>query len=211
MKMNDLIVWAADVGSVRHNRFGWCRALRQQEGIEVTLGTDIHAFATGVADDLSAGKRVAIGFECPLFVPVTDDPVSLTSARPGEANRPWCAGAGSAVLATGLTECVWIFEEIRRLARVPIRPTFYWEQCISREANLFIWEAFVTGAAKTTSDQDDAEIAACTFWAKYPEIAEANAVTAQNPYSLVGAALLRSRLTDDLRVLFEPCIVIKSE
>jgi len=148
--MNDLVVWVADVGSVEQGNFGWCRALSPQED-DVTSGTDIYDFAKVIADDLSAGKRVAIGFECPLFVPVTDDPVSLTKARKGEANRPWCAGAGSAVLATGLAECVWIFERIRCLARVPVQPTFHWEQCISREANLFIWEAFVTGTAKAAS------------------------------------------------------------
>jgi len=204
--MTDLIVWVADIGSVRKNRFGWCRASSQQE----CTGKDIRDFAEGVADDLRDGKKVAIGFECPLFIPVADDPVCLTSARQGDGNRAWSAAAGAAALATGLTECVWIFEKIRLLAGVSIRPTFNWKEFHSREANLFIWEAFVSGASKATSDCDDAETAARTFWAEYPEITKANAVTAQNPYSLVGAALLRSGLTTDLSMLSEQCIVIKS-
>ncbi len=208
--MINLIVWAADVGSVRRHRFGWCRASWQQESIDTTTGTDILAFARGVADDLSDDKKVAIGFECPLFVPVADDPLFLTSARQGEGNRAWSAGAGAAALATGLAECVWIFEKIRLLAGVPIQPTFSWEKLLSQEANLFIWEAFVSGSSKASSHWGDAEIAARTFWAEYPDIAKANAVTAQNPYSLVGAALLRSGLTTDLSVLSEQCIVIKS-
>jgi len=209
--MINLIVWAADIGSVRRNRFGWCRASRQQESIDTTIGTDILAFARGVADDLSDSKKIAIGFECPLFIPVADNPLCLTSARQGEGNRAWSAGAGAAVLATGLAECVWIFEKIRLLTDVPIQPTFSWEKLLSQEANLFIWEAFVSGSSKASSHWGDAETATRTFWAGYPEIAKANAVTAQNPYSLVGAALLRSGLTTDLSVLSEQCIVIKSK
>jgi len=210
-KMINLIVWAADVGSVRRNNFGWCRASWQQESVGTTTGTDILAFASGVTDDLSDGKKVAIGFECPLFVPVADDPLFLTSARQGDGNRAWSAFGGAAALATGLAECVWIFEKIRLLAGVPIQPTFSWQELLSQEANLFIWEAFVSGSSKASSHRRDAETATRTFWAEYPEIAKANAVTAQNPYSLVGAALLRSGLTTDLSVLSEQCIVIKSQ
>jgi hypothetical protein len=210
MKMVDLIVWVADVGSVSQGNFGWCRAVSQQQSVDVTGGTDILGFAKGIAKDLSAGKKIALGFECPLFVPVTDDPQLLTKARPGEANRSWSAAAGLRVLAVGLTECVWVFVKIYQLAQVPVQPTVDWTLFISQEANLFIWEAFVSKESKGTSHEHDAEIAARTFWSKYPKIIEANAVTAQNPYSLVGSALLRAGLTTDLSMLSRPCIVIKS-
>lgn len=44
--------------------------------------------ALAVASDLREGKAVAMGFECPLFVPLADLPVDLTRARPGEGAKP---------------------------------------------------------------------------------------------------------------------------
>lgn len=211
--MNGFVVWVADVGSVKRNRFGWCRAESKDNH---NSGADIDTFSKGIAEDLSTGMSVALGFECPLFVPVTDDPIYLTSARQGEGSRSWSAGAGCGALATGLTETVWIFENIRRLVHVKVRPTFNWEQFTMGRANLFIWEAFVTGKAKARTDDGeradmgDAMIAARTFWDRHLNIIQANCVTAQNPYSLVGAALLRSGLIQDIKILSEPCVVIKS-
>lgn len=86
-------------------------------------------------------------------------------------------------------------------------PTFDWEQFCHGYQNLFIWEAFVTGKAKDVTDEKDAVIAAKTFWSRYPDIS--SDVTAENPYSLVGGALIRSRLTEDIRFLSQECIVIK--
>lgn len=202
----NIVVWAADIGSVRQDRFGWCRATSPEQSV---TGRDIHAFVEGITSDLSNCTKVALGFECPLFVPVADDPQALTNARQGENNRAWSAGAGSGSLATGLTICAWVFEKIHRLVRAPVQCTVDWPVFISTEANLFVWEAFVSGAAKATSHHGDAEIAAQAFWAKYPNIAEANSITAQNPYSLVGAALLWAGLTKDSFILSQPCIVIK--
>jgi hypothetical protein len=33
-------------------------------------GSDMAAMAVRLAADLSAGRRVALGFECPLFIPI---------------------------------------------------------------------------------------------------------------------------------------------
>ena len=204
------VVWVADVGSVAKNRFGWCRAPSRQER-DWSVGPRIDAFAQGIADDLSRGDKVALGFECPLFVPVAkaDQPEELTSAREGDDGRAWSAAWGTTVLAVGLAECVWVFERIRELARQPVQCTFDWDEFTSGEANLFIWEAFVSKGKKGASHVDDARIAAREFWSNHPRISEANAVNAHDPYSLAGAGLLRSGLTRDLRVLFRPCIVIK--
>lgn len=202
-----VVVWVADIGSILNGRFGWCRAT---EAGPPMLGQDIYDFAQGVAQDLNEGNSVALGFECPLFVPVPSNPIGLTQARLGEGNRPWSAGAGAGSLATGLTECVWILERVRTLAEVDIVPTFEWERLTGRKANLFIWEAFVTGGAHGQRHQQDAQIAAATFWASYPKIVEANGVVAENPYSLAGAALLRAGLSEDQTVLHEPCVVLRS-
>ena len=106
----NIVVWAADIGSVAQNNFGWCRADSQ---LKQTSGSNIADAVAGIAQDLSDGKQVALGFECPLFVPITTNPQDLTKSRQGEGSRPWSAGAGSGALATGLTECVWMFEQIK--------------------------------------------------------------------------------------------------
>lgn len=173
-------------------------------------GTDIVQFVNGIANDISEGKRIALGFECPLFVPITDNPVGLTRARNGEGDRPWSAGAGCVALAVGLTETVWVFEQLRKSNRKEIVPTFSWDNFISGDGNLFIWEAFVTKEARALSNHGDAEVAAKTFWDKYPYITDANSVKADNPFSLVGAALLRAGITTDLNFLLTPVVVIRS-
>lgn len=204
--MSEVVVWAVDIGSVMMNRFGWCR--REDEA--QNSGHDIQDLVLGVVADLAQGKRVALGFECPLFVPITADPKSLTRARIGEGSSPWSAGAGCGALATGLSETVWVLERIWRTVTEPVIPTFDWGLFDEGRANLFLWEAFVTGAAKGITDLDDAEIAALMFWKNLGDIPGANAVTAEAPYSLIGAALLRARMTTDLSVLFEPCVVIRA-
>lgn len=205
MPLTNIVVWAADVGSISKRNFGWCR---DDNNSQTLTGQDIAEFARGIADDLSTGKRIALGFECPLFVPIADAPDDLTKARDGEKNRAWSAGAGSGALATGLTECVWIFERIRELARTDIRPTFEWEVFASGNANLLVWEALVTRSDKGRSHIDDARIAVRAFWTHFPNIESANSVTAVNAYSLAGAGLIRAKLSTDISLLFQPCIVL---
>jgi hypothetical protein len=207
--MSNVVIWAIDIGSVMNNKFGWCRI----DGAALESGHDIRALASGVAADLGDARAVALGFECPLFVPVPDDPRYLTSARAGEGNRAWSAGAGCGALATGLSESVWVLERIRSAATVPVLPTFGWDAILAGSANLFLWEAFVSGAAKAIegiAHVNDAEIAALAFRNALADVPGAKAVTAPNPFSLIGAALLRAGLTTDLRVLNEPCVVIKA-
>jgi hypothetical protein len=204
--MSDVIVWAVDIGSVKKDRFGWCR----KEDQAPNSGHDIQELVLGVVADLDQGKRVALGFECPLFVPITADPKFLTSARVGEGSRSWSASAGTCALATGLTETVWVLERIQRNASVLVTPTFDWAIFGEGHANLFLWEAFVTREAKGITHLEDAEIAALMFWGNLGDIPGANAVEAEAPYSLIGAALLRAGMTKDLSVLFEPCVVIKA-
>jgi hypothetical protein len=103
---------------------------------------------------------------------------------------------------------VWVLERIQR--SVKVNPTFDWTIFREGQASLFLWEAFVTKEAKGIAHLEDAEIAALTFWKNLDDIPGANAVEAEAPYSLIGAALLRAGMTTDLRVLFEPCVVIRA-
>lgn len=108
-----LRVYCADIGSVRGGAFGWARDCGPGGAPEVRRGGEqILELADAIAADLKDTGAVALGFECPLWVPVPLDPLELGRARPGEGDRPWSAGAGAGVLATGLAQVVWILREV---------------------------------------------------------------------------------------------------
>ncbi len=210
-------VYAADIGSIANNKFAWCRD--DNSGLPDGNG-EIREMVKSVSRDLSQGVSVALGFEAPLFVPVAEEPKELNRARKGEGSRPWSAGAGCGSLATALPICVWTFEQLAKgNATTNIFPTFHWEAFRTGTANLFIWEAFVSGEAKKLAAEssnphlEDAKIAARTFWNALNENGDImidKIVTAPQPFSLVGAALLRSGLTKDLGFLSQSCLVLKS-
>ena len=210
--MPGLVVFCADVGSVKRGRFGWARGRPQSD--DFLLGSSIVELIQAVADDLRSGALVALGFECPLFVPLREHPEELTSGRRGDGNRPWSAGAGCAVLAVGLTQVPWILREVRRtLGDVP--PSYLrWDQTPEVGPGLFLWEAFVSGDAKAPAGPGahtgDAELAVRAFLGALPHLDRKNAIQEDQVQSLVGAALLRSRWTNDIGILAEPCLVIRA-
>ena len=204
-----LVIGCSDIGSVAKNKFGWARGEHVGRDLAVTGGHDIRDLVTSVIRDLSAGCSVALGFECPLYVPISEDPRGLTSARLGEGSRAWCAGAGSGALATGITETVWILDQIRRQLGSPIPAFLDWNEFRSCNHGLFVWEAFVTGQAKGGSHQADADIAVRAFASALPDVPAANAVHADNAHSLIGAALLRTGWSSDVALLGKTCVVIR--
>lgn len=209
---DEVLLYCADVGSVRRGRFGWARG-----GLtgEIKTGTDIRKLAESVANDLRDDLWVALGFECPLYVPFRRDPSELTRARTGEGNRPWSAGAGSGALATGLVEVLWVLEAVRDALDTTPRVHLNWDNVKGRGPGLYLWEALVSGSAKSASDDgqshaEDAAIAVRSFRQALPDLMQANAVQAERVQSLVGAALLRTGWSADPDVLHEPCLVIQS-
>lgn len=202
------MIYAADIGSIKKDRFGWAR--KETSSIEVATGKCINAFADSIITDMKLGYKIALGFECPLFVPLTENPIELTSSRHGEGSRPWSAGAGSGALATGLTETLWVFSYLKNKLSIKIQPTYKFDDIENDRANLFIWEAFVSGKSKGVSHHDDAVIAVKEFYNRLDHKNIKSDVTAVNPYSLVGAALLRSGISDDISLLYEQCLVIKA-
>lgn len=209
--VRSLPVYCADVGSVEKGRFGWAR--RHPQSDDSQLGNSITELVRAVADDLRSGALVALGFECPLFVPVRERPEEMTNGRRGEGNRPWSAAAGCAVLATGLTQVLWILMRLRELA--DISPSYLrWDQLPNDGPGLFLWEAFVSGDAKGTGDgnphRQDAKLAVDAFLRALPDVNHQNAIDEPDVQSLVGAALLRSGWTNDVGILAQPCLVIRA-
>jgi hypothetical protein len=201
-----VIVYCADVGSIAAGNFAWARG-RPDGPFED--GTDIVELASRVADDLDRSRSVALGFECPLFVPLPRDPRLLTQGRPGDGNRAWCAGAGAGALAVGLTEVGWVLRAIRERLRSEVPVHLRWD-CFVRSSfpGLLLWEAFISGAGKGRSHADDARRAVKLFLDSWPTLDHANIISAGEVFSLVGAGLLRSGWTVSPSVLASPCLVI---
>lgn len=168
-------VVAVDVGSVRTN-FAWAALdlpARQPVG---EGGRHPEGAALAVLEAVDRGLSVALGFEAPLMVPVSpvgpvDGWTTLGRARQGETvdgrSRPWSAGAGSGALATGLVQLAWVLERIG--CEVPgLRCTTSPATWLGGQAELLLWEAFVSGTGKPvpsgiTQHAADAAAAADTF------------------------------------------------
>jgi alkylated DNA nucleotide flippase Atl1 len=206
------VIYAADIGSIKGGNFGWARLDPKQGSthVERNDGTEIAELVDAVAHDLHVGERgVALGFECPLFVPVPEDPRRLGLARSGEGSRPFSGGPGTAALVTGLVQTAWVLRALR--SRCPEAAAFLdWDDFTRAGRGLCLWEAFVTGKAKGAAHVDDALIAATTFRDALPDPPAANAVKAERPLSLIGAALLWSGWSQETSVLYQPCLVIKA-
>jgi len=200
-------VVCADVGSVKRGNFGWFARLA--DGID-QKGSDIHELAECVAALLNEGKCVALGFEAPMYVPLREDVLTLTSKRRGETNANWIGGPGATVLATGLVQVPWLLSSVREKSRKPARATLDWADFHSGAAELFLWEAFVSGAAKGGSHIEDAEIAVKAFLRALPNPGSDTEFSDPEVLSLLGVFLLRTGWSDDVSVLSERCLVVKA-
>ena len=148
---------------------------------------DVAALSRAVADALRHGRPTALGFACPLSVPVPTNELALGRARVGEGNRPWSA---SDALGPGLAQLAWVLRAVReRAPLVEYHPD--WHVFRGAGRGLFLWEALGT----------DPRAAVRAFSAALPDPTRSNALGAPRPISLAGAAALWAGLTADLRVL----------
>lgn len=205
-------VFCADIGSVRQDNFGWFGLLPSlgRSPMEIS-GSDIRDFAATLASAIREHGKASVGFECPLFIPLPENPDDLTSARPGEGTKPWSVMSGPVVLSMGLNKCAWVFGKVFEQIKEPLRVTFDWEEFVQERMDLHIWEAFVSGKDKTGTHKGDAELAVRKFMNSLPSPETANAIDMGNTpvFSLAGAALLRSGLSTNIELLEKKCLVIK--
>jgi len=204
--MNNLAIFCADVGSIKQKKFGWAAALPDGQQIS---GTSIEEYASEIAAQIQYSAKVAVGFECPLFVPVREDPILVNSARNGEGNRSWSAGAGTGALATGLVEVLWVMNDVAKQLGYKPSATFNWQAFLDTNA-VYLWEAFVSSSSKGTGHAHDAQIAVEHFQNSLPEPESQDAISEQSVFSLVGAAALRAGWSINIEVLSEKCLVIKA-
>jgi len=207
--MRDLVVFCADVGSVKAGNFAWARTELQAASIADHDSSSPTDLASAVAEELGDGRPVALGFECPLFVPVPAADTALGAGRSGEGNRAWSAGAGTGALATGLVQAAWVLAAIR--ACCPDEQLHLeWPPFAAERSGLLVWEAFVSADAKGSSHVDDATIAVAAFSEALPDPTVASTITAERPLSLAGAVGLGSGWLDDPVVLHRTPLVIRA-
>jgi len=199
-------IYCADIGSLQKGTFGWYG--QQSDGIEVS-GQEMRDLAESVAQRLNAGLRVSLGFEAPMFVPLRTDPRALTRKRIGETDKNWIGGPGGPVLATALVQVPWILAQIREKLISDARATVNWDYFCDRKARLFLWEAFVSGGAKGTSHVEDARIAVEKFADCLPNPMMCNVIHEDSVFSILGASLLRTGWTSDLKVLETSPLVLR--
>ena len=143
VKPNSISV-CVDVGSLRDTnnvKFGWIAS----DGNE---GTSIDALAVHLTELQASGISVALGFECPSWIPVPSDSKDIGAQRDGEDGFPWSAGAGAGTLATGLAQISWI---LRRLANTApaVSITTSRDVWVAEPNHVWLlWEAFVAGDRK---------------------------------------------------------------
>lgn len=208
MSDDGTIIYCADIGSVRINHFGWARL----DGEQDHKCNDIVALVDDIARAITKGRKVALGFECPLWVPVSTKPQDLTAGRRVDKDRPWSFGAGITVLAIGVTEVAWILDKLgSRLKRrgISLPPVHLdWTTFAGADSGVFFWEAFVTGKAKGKSHAEDALIACRKFAACLPTPGEKCEPEAR-VRSLIGGAILWAGWSTDLDLLHMPCMVVR--
>lgn len=178
-----MLVVAIDVGGPE--KIGWAGSNGRSGA-----GANLDSILRDVADALTQGVPVALGFEAPIWTPRREDLKRITSRRLGAEvtfNRAWSAGAGCGALGAALGLMPWCFSQIgqhtkERLATTS--PLAFQD----RGNGLFVWEAFVSGHAKAATHMDDASLALQAFQAR--DLQAPSDVTREPAINLAAAALM---------------------
>ena len=212
------IIYAVDVGAPG-NGLAWARLAPHLESIP-RGSTDFELFLDLIARDLRAGLPVALGFEAPLFLPVAAAIGDLTRARRNEPG-PWSFGPGAYVTTISIPLMALTLRHVRSEIDPPPRVILDAEQWLAPDSNLLLWEAFVWGpaharepnAAGLRVDIQDAATAVRAFvaWESRDSLEshQATSVTATDPISLVGAAVIWAGLDTDSELLHQQTIVLR--
>lgn len=202
-----LDIYCIDPGSIPGGNFGWAGS--DYNGREWPA-KNIEGLAESITSSLKGGHKVALGVECPLFLPVRESPEALAVARSGEGGHPWSAGAGPYAMTTGLCQLLWTLGRVQaRLDSAPPPAFLSWSHFCWAPAGLLLWEAFVVGAMKSQSHAGDALAAVRSFRRQLPS--PRSRIAPEATFSLGGAALLAAGWSSNIALLREPCLVIEAQ
>lgn len=207
---SETAVFVADAGSASKGNFHWVSSA------SIDGASDkVDQLVENIVSQLEAGRKVALGYESPLFVPLPSTHEKLGKARDGECtpetgNRPFNAGAGASLFATGIQSLVWVLSRIkyRRPATTACTSLVHFRSGV---VEMLVWEAFVSGSekAKPPSHAGDARLAVRAFNAAMQSDRPVSAIRDDSVFSLAGAAILRAGLSDDMTLLRQPCLVLR--
>jgi hypothetical protein len=202
MTDESLHVAVVDIGSLTN--LGWA-----VEGPSVNdSGPDIDLCIEALAGALSKGP-LALGFEAPMFVPYGRKRCDLDKARKGDGDRSFSASAGACVLTKALVTVPYILQGLRSRAN-SARPTFNWRKRLSKR-DLLLFEAFVVHVGESVNHVSCARLALQQFpkeWEKRALLE--SAIDEPCTMNLLGVMLLRMGWTKDVKMLSEPCLVIRA-
>jgi len=207
--MGNLVVSAVDVGAPKN--IGWWRDDGDEPG---RGGTSLDELAALLSGDLASGRSVALGFESPMFIPRPSSAERLNKARRGEGSSPWSGGAGTAVLASGMQQSVYLLSALADAPEQLPHVGFEVEALAGPATNLVIWEAFVSGRAKNPSADnphvDDARVAVAEFRRRWDTGSITSDIADNQVTSIAGLAVLVAGLSTDIELLTRPCVVVRA-
>ena len=207
--MQRLVVAAVDVGAPKN--IGWWR----EDGDETGRGgTSLDQLAALLAEDLAAGRSVALGFEAPMFIPRPESADRLNKARAGEGSSPWSGGAGTAVLACGMQQAVYVLSALAADVDEFPHVGLDVETLAGPTPSFVLWEAFVSGRAKDPLADDphvdDARVAVAEFRRRWAGGSMSSDIADTEVTSTAGLAILVAGLSTDIELLTRPCVVIRA-
>ena len=204
-------IYTCDVGSIPRGNFGWARCVPERKPAIPVGSNDISELANYLKKDMEDGINIALGFECPLFIPVPYSDGDLCRGRQGDGNRSVFAQAGATVATLGVHQAAWILRTIYPCGANHIEFTTdssMWLPSDSRQV-LFCWEAFVSGDAHGNDHIRDAATAIMFFIDNEIQLEAVNAVTTQQSFSLIQAVALWAGWSTEIDRLHGSALVIK--
>ena len=191
-----------DIGSPRQGNLGWwITGPFIEDG-----GTDPENLIANLTEAVRTGP-VVLGFEAPMYVPAKRDIRATIQQRPGEAGRPWSAGAGASVTAMALALVPAILDRVA--TNVPGAIAWQdWTRHPERAGEILVFEAFVTTGI-SDGHAEDARLAAYATRELLGQAEIFSALGEEPCMSTLGAALLHAGMSNDLGELSRQCLVVK--
>lgn len=211
-------VVGVDVGSVALGRFAWA-AVDVPSATLAAHGGDPETAVRALAEGLASGGRAALVLEAPTAVPVPADWPDLGRARAGEGNRPWSAGAGSGVLATGVAQAAWLLARLGDVLPGTAVTTRTDRWLAPDGPRLLLAEALVSGPGKPAPSAAgphaaDAEAAARSLAERLtddPKAFTSDVICAPHrPFNLIAAAALWAGLDIPSAELHSDVVVVRA-
>jgi hypothetical protein len=194
-----------DIGSPSKGNLGWSVI-----GPEVDTGGTDPDLLIEILETAARRGPLILGFEAPMYVPAGREVSALLKGRLGEGSRAWSVAAGATTTAIALAIVPWVLDCLSKR----IDGMLAWQDWTRRPTapgELLVFEAFVSGGP---SDGHMADARAAALAAKLAfegaDLQIASALAHEDCMSLLGAALLHARLTDDISELHRRCLVIRA-